>query len=283
MDNGSAAAYTQAVVTAVYNPPGTNDPDVVTSQTGCVFVAQTPEVFTYDDDGNLTRDGRFTYIWDAENRLISATTRDDLPASVPRVFVTHQYDHQSRRIAKARETWSGAAWQPAGTNRYVYDGWTVVAETRSASPANTNLYVWGLDLSEQSGAGLPRHSAPGASAGGVGGLLAEVKDGVAPLLPFDLSTMAGARQAIPVFGQKLNQLAAQRGQIGAFQSRLSVAVNVISASTENMAAASGRIMDADIAEESATLVRTQILQQAGAAVLSQANQQPALALELLKN
>ena len=160
VDNGSAAAYTQAVVTAVYNPPGTNDPDVVTAHTGRVFVAETPEQFQYDDDGNLTQDGRFTYTWDAENRLISATTRDDLPAGVPRVRVTHVYDHQSRRIATAQEVWSGSAWQPSGTNRYVYDGWNLVAEVRAAAPANTNLYVWCLDLS-----GTLQ------GAGGIGGLL----------------------------------------------------------------------------------------------------------------
>jgi len=74
--------------------------------------------------------------------------------------VTHRYDHRSRRIATERETWGGSAWQPAGTNRYLYDGWNVVAETRSASPANTNLYVWGLDLSSTL-----------QGAGGIGGLL----------------------------------------------------------------------------------------------------------------
>ncbi|NLW49208.1 MAG: type IV secretion protein Rhs, partial [Firmicutes bacterium] len=152
-DNDTSAAYTQAVVTAVYS-------NLYSSATGNVFVAGTPEAFAYDHDGNLTQDGRFDYAWDAENRLASATTRDDLPAGVPRVRVTHRYDHQSRRIATERETWGGAAWQPAGTNRYLYDGWNVVAETRSAAPANTNLYVWGLDLSG---------SLQGA--GGIGGLL----------------------------------------------------------------------------------------------------------------
>ena len=161
VDNAASAAYTQAVVCAVYNPPGTNDPDVVTSATGHVFVAETPVAFTYDDDGNLLSDGRFTYAWDAENRLISVTTRTDLPAAVPRIRLTHAYDHQSRRLATAREEWNGSAWQSAGMNRYVYDGWNVVAETRAASPANTNYYVWGLDLSG---------SLQGA--GGIGGLLA---------------------------------------------------------------------------------------------------------------
>ena len=160
VDNAASAAYTQAVVSAVYNPPGTNDPDVVASATGNVFVARTPEAFTYDADGNLTSDGRFTYAWDAENRLVSVETASNLPAIVPRVRLSHAYDYQSRRIATERETWSGAGWQPAGTNRYVYDGWNVIAETRSAAPANTNLYIWGLDLSG---------SLQGA--GGIGGLL----------------------------------------------------------------------------------------------------------------
>jgi flagellin len=111
----------------------------------------------------------------------------------------------------------------------------------------------------------------------------ETKDGVSPLLPFDLTTMADARQALPVFQQKLDQLAAQRGEIGAFQSRLGVAVSVLSSSTESMAAASGRIQDADVAEESAAMIRAKILQDAGAAVLAQANQQSALVLQLLNS
>jgi flagellin-like hook-associated protein FlgL len=113
-------------------------------------------------------------------------------------------------------------------------------------------------------------------------LLAQTKDGVSPLLPFDLATMAGARQAMSIFDDKLNQLAAQRGQIGAFQSRLDVAVNTLSVSRENYLAAKSQITDADVAQESAQLLKNQILQQAGAAVLAQANQAPALALMLLR-
>ena len=113
--------------------------------------------------------------------------------------------------------------------------------------------------------------------------LANIKDGVAPLLPFDLSTMAGARQALPVFDSKIQQLASQRGQIGAFHSRINVAVNTLQSTSENYAAAESRIRDADIASESANLVRLNILQQAAAAVLAQANQQPALAISLLSD
>jgi RHS repeat-associated protein len=162
VDNATDAAFTQVAITAVYNPLGTNAPDVVTSQTGRVFVAETPEQFQYDDDGNLTQDGRFDYTWDAENRLIVVTTRDDIPASVPRVKVEYVYDHQFRRIASATAVWTNDAWQAAESRAFLYDGWNVVTElTHSQTHTLTNLYTWGLDLSG---------SLQGA--GGIGGLLA---------------------------------------------------------------------------------------------------------------
>jgi flagellin len=86
-----------------------------------------------------------------------------------------------------------------------------------------------------------------------------------------------------VFQRKLDQLCAQRGEIGAFQSRLGVAVNTLSVSRENYLSARSQITDADVAQESAQLLKNQILQQAGAAVLAQANQAPALALMLLRS
>jgi len=80
----------------------------------------------------------------------------------------------------------------------------------------------------------------------------------------------------------LTNLAKQRGVIGSFQSRVQVALNNLTSSKENFKAAESRIKDADIAMESANLTRIQIVQQAGAAVLAQANQAPALALTLLR-
>ncbi len=114
-------------------------------------------------------------------------------------------------------------------------------------------------------------------------LLGETVDGVAPLLDFSLTTIADAKQALSQFQHKLDHLSSQRGQIGAFQSRIEVAERVLSVSVENFKAAESRIRDADIAQETAKLVRLQILQQAGAAILGQANQQPQLVLQLLRN
>ncbi len=107
------------------------------------------------------------------------------------------------------------------------------------------------------------------------------REGAAPLLPFDLSTLSGAKQALPLLDQKIQQLAKQRGQIGAFQSRVQVGINNLQAASENYAAAESRIRDADIADESSKLLRLNILQQAASSVLAQANLQPELALKLL--
>jgi flagellin-like hook-associated protein FlgL len=113
-------------------------------------------------------------------------------------------------------------------------------------------------------------------------LLGRTKDGVGPLLPFSLQTLADARQALPVFKRKREQLTTQRGEIGAFQSRIDIARNVLEVSCENFKAAESRIRDADIAEESSRLVRLNILQQAASSILAQANQQSTLALQLLR-
>lgn len=72
-----------------------------------------------------------------------------------------------------------------------------------------------------------------------------------------------------------------RSTLGAVQNRLEAAINSLSNLSENTEAAKSRIMDADIAAETSALTRNAILQQAGTAILAQANQQPQLALQLL--
>lgn len=113
-------------------------------------------------------------------------------------------------------------------------------------------------------------------------LLATTSDGVAPILPFSLKTSADARQAMPIFEHKLEQLTAQRGAVGSFNSRLEAAMSNLTAMVDQFTGAHSRIMDADVAHEAAELTRLNILQQASAAILAQANQQMALGLLLLE-
>jgi flagellin len=99
---------------------------------------------------------------------------------------------------------------------------------------------------------------------------------------FSLATLADARSALDAMRSHSATLSASLGQIGADQSRLDVALRNHLTMRENISAAAARIMDADSATESAQMIRAQILRQAGAAVLAQANQQSLLVLDLLK-
>ena len=88
--------------------------------------------------------------------------------------------------------------------------------------------------------------------------------------------------ALKKLDSALDQVNSSRGTLGALQSRFENAVSNIQIQAENLSAARGRIMDADFAMETANLARAQILQQAGTAMVAQANQLPQQVLQLLK-
>jgi len=92
---------------------------------------------------------------------------------------------------------------------------------------------------------------------------------------------SAARTALDAVQNAIQSLASTRGTLGATEARLNVAINNLAVARENLAAAESRIRDVDVASEAAGLTRLNILQQAGASVLAQANQQPTLALNLL--
>ena len=92
---------------------------------------------------------------------------------------------------------------------------------------------------------------------------------------------SASRNALDAVRTAISSLSQTRGNLGAAESRLRVAIDNLSVARENFAAAESRIRDVDVASEAAELTRLSILQQAGAAVLAQANQQPSLALSLL--
>jgi flagellin len=99
--------------------------------------------------------------------------------------------------------------------------------------------------------------------------------------PTTTNAQSAARLALDAVNSAISSLASTRGTLGAVESRLQVTINNLSVARENFAAAESRIRDVDVASEAAELTRLNILQQAGASVLAQANQQPALALSLL--
>lgn len=93
---------------------------------------------------------------------------------------------------------------------------------------------------------------------------------------------SAARFAIDGINGALQSMNTLRGSLGSAESRLLSAVSNLQVARENLASAESRIRDVDVATEAAELTRLNILQQTGAAVLAQANQQPQLALTLLR-
>jgi flagellin len=98
----------------------------------------------------------------------------------------------------------------------------------------------------------------------------------------DVSTQANAQNAIKRIDSAISFIATQRSTMGAVQNRMSSAISNLASSSENITAARSRIQDADFATETANLTRGQILQQAGTAMLAQANSLPNGVLALLR-
>ncbi len=98
----------------------------------------------------------------------------------------------------------------------------------------------------------------------------------------DVSTFVGSQRALTIADTALASVNSGRADLGAIQNRFSTAVTNLQATSENLSAARSRIEDTDFAKETASLTRGQILQQAGTAILAQANALPNGVLALLR-
>ncbi|GIX50486.1 MAG: hypothetical protein KatS3mg132_680 [Limisphaera sp.] len=138
-----------------------SQPDRVQSEIRSAFVAQTPELLIHDLDGNLVRDGRWMYSWDAENRLTRVITVAGPSSSFRQV--EWKYDALGRRVRQTSYVLSNGVWQVVEDLNFVSDPELFgrhVAELNATNNAPVRAYIWGVDLSETLD-----------GAGGVGGLL----------------------------------------------------------------------------------------------------------------
>ncbi|MCG9125553.1 hypothetical protein LH460_12975 [Laribacter hongkongensis] len=97
-----------------------------------------------------------------------------------------------------------------------------------------------------------------------------------------VATAADASDAIKTLDAALKQVNTARADLGAVQNRFTSTITSLQTTSENLSASRSRIKDADFAAETANLSRNQVLQQAGTAMLAQANQGPQIALQLLR-
>jgi flagellin len=98
----------------------------------------------------------------------------------------------------------------------------------------------------------------------------------------DVSTFDSSSRTLSTVDSAISVIASQRAKFGALQSRFETTISSLNTTSENLSASRSRIQDADFAMETANLSRTQILQQAGTAMVAQANQLPQQVLQLLK-
>ncbi len=159
LNNSSSAVWAGLTNRAVLNNGSSSD--IMATNFGDVFLPQTPESFGYDLDGNLLWDGRWNYVWDAENRIIAMSPHTNIG---PQISLKFEYDCQGRRIRK--QVWNTPDWTGTASTdlKFAYDGWNLCVTLSSGSLQS--FYVWGLDLS-----GSMRR------AGGVGGLIEAVLGG----------------------------------------------------------------------------------------------------------
>jgi flagellin-like hook-associated protein FlgL len=148
---------------------------------------------------------------------------------------------------------------------------------------DTGIQSYTLAIGDYNGDGVLDISSMDTNSSTISVLIAQTVNGVSPIESFSLGSSGDALQAKSIFQRRRQLLAIQRGQIGAYQNRLSSATATLHTQSVKFLEAESRIRNTDIAADSARLVRSQILQQASSAVLAQANQQPALALQLLSS
>ena len=171
------------------------------------------------------------------------------------------------------------------------DGRTISAEIKAtgaggglgiASTAATQNTYGGIKINTTSSAGITLGGSDIGKAGLSAGYTASVATFGAGVSKVDVTTSGGAQNAIATIDAALAQVNTSRANLGAIQNRFGAVVTNLATTSENLSSSRSRILDADFAAETANLTRSQILQQAGTAMLSQANSLPQGVLSLLK-
>jgi len=140
-----------------------------------------------------------------------------------------------------------------------------------------------VSLSSSNAAGIVLSGGNPALAGFTAGTTAATTvSSVSAISAVDVSTAAGATNALAAIDGAIATINSSRASLGAYQNRFASVVTSLQTTSENLTASRSRIMDTDFAAETSQLTRNQILQQAGTAMLAQANQLPQNVLTLLR-
>lgn len=164
----------------------------------------------------------------------------------------------------------------------------VTAQLNVAANGDISISLFGANMKDDTGTDVNAITVAGGQAAGVG--LSAV-DGTAGnglsaasvgFDDIDVSTVSGANKALTMLDGAIDAVNTMRGDLGAVQNRFESTITNLATSAENLTASRSRIQDTDFASETANLTKSQILQQAGTAMLAQAKSLPQQVLSLLQ-
>jgi flagellin len=174
---------------------------------------------------------------------------------------------------------AGAPTPAVGTTPAV-DAAVVAIPVGSGTPGTNNPITVGGSVTFSSDTGFSITSDGTSVLGGTAGTA--IGSDLQSVAKLDVSTVAGSNAALKTIDSALNQINSNRAALGAIQNRFASTISNLNTTTENLSASRSRIQDTDFAAETASLTRGQILQQAGTAILAQANSLPNGVLSLLR-
>lgn len=248
----------------------------------------------YSSNGSQDMDGLVTAINDQSGATGVVAQKVDDPSG-PGTYRIQLYAADGRDIAVSQMTVGSGSAGATATSVYLqgaYDNNGSITNVGSAANLSAtgssngarNSTVGGRVKFSADSAFTIQHGA-GSSGGGLFGSVststfAGSKSG--SLDTVNITTVSGANKALGIVDAALSRISSERAKLGALQNRFQMTVENLQTSAENLSASRSRIRDADFAEETSNLSRWQVLQQAGTAMLSQANQRPQAALQLLQ-
>jgi len=234
----------------------------------------------YDDTGSYTGDNVGVALTDNDdNTAIAAKLASAIEAQRSAGNTTVSASAAAGVITITNNLY-GAQGTEAGTTITAANGATALVngtETAGTDAADGDGVTTRGTLTLSSAENFTVGGADAAYAG-----LSSASAALSTLSSVDISDVDGSNAAIAVLDGALSQVSSQRAALGAFQSRFTSVVSSLQTASENLSAARSRIMDADFAAETASMTRAQILQQAGTAMLAQANALPNNVLTLLR-
>ncbi len=245
----------------------------ITDQTGVTAIVNENRI----NGGDFTVTSSFTAVINGVSINISLSSTNDTVADQLNTI-------QSAINNNTGQTGVTAEFLDADTITLVAaDGRNISIGTAANAALGTGATLQASSISLVSGGGITIGSNTGNSdvAGFRVGSYGNGESGSA-LNTIDISTVAGAESAVLAADNAINTVATVRAELGAVQNRFENTISNLESTNENLSAANSRIRDADFAQETAALSRSQVLQQAGISVLAQANARPQQVLSLLQ-